>query len=555
MLRSDRWLVVIALFAGVFFFTSINRLWPLVDADVLRGAKDLVPQVHDPLTLQGIDLTHYSVASRLRVDDPALAYIERNCSRERAQDFIRASEPLFFYKLTAKCAGDPDAITILVHPDGHLLAWDRQVEDDAPGASLTATAAQSVARSAARPLDLDLSDWTLTEQSQRDYPHRRDHRCVFEHVLMTAPELRERLEITVAGDRIAKAWHTVVVPAAATRANRATDGLMHSSQTFGFALLTVATVAAAALFLRRLGSAGAATTNGWTLARVRIAPAAWAIAITATLLLIVDLSQQAVLFELWDPLVPRAVAMAKDLITWLMDDLDFILPLFAFIAAGDALDRDTKHGQSADRAGALWALARGDWRDVRVGAASARGFCIGLICGAVLAVGALVAMHLPGTRIELQPRGFFFYPLNTVAPFLTTVCFFTQTALIEECGYRFFMGAWIARITGSTLAGIVIPSLVFGLTHSSYDFLPPADPWWARPLIMACVGSVWAWAFFRYGLLTVLLSHLSCDFFIFTWPRVGSGRLSEIIPAVILVLLPLVPAVVCWRLRARTAAT
>jgi hypothetical protein len=315
----------------------------------------------------------------------------------------------------------------------------------------------------------------------------------------------------------------------------------------------VAAIAAAALFLRRLSGAARAA-PGWELARVRLGPAAWTVAVVALLLLTVDALQQALLFERWDPLGPRLLAMVRELAEWMMDDLSFVLPLFAFLAAGDALDRDRRQGVAADRAGALWALARGAGSDARVAAASGRGFLIGLICGGVLAAGALIAAHFPGTRIELQPRGFFFYPLNTAAPFVTTVCFFSQTSLLEECGYRFFLGAWVARLTGSTLLGILLPSVVFGLTHSTYDFLPPADPWWARPVIMACVGSVWAWAFFRYGLLTVLLSHLSCDFFIFTWPRVGSGRIDEVVPAVALVLLPLAPAAWWCLLRLRGRA-
>jgi hypothetical protein len=55
---------------------------------------------------------------------------------------------------------------------------------------------------------------------------------------------------------------------------------------------------------------------------------------------------------------------------------------------------------------------------------------------------------------------------------------------------------------------------------------------------------VWGWAFFRYDALTVVLSHLSADLFIFNWPRLASGDPGTVALAVATVAVPLLPAAV-----------
>src|SRR5207248_4927778 len=113
--------------------------------------------------------------------------------------------------------------------------------------------------------------------------------------------------------------------------------------------------------------------------------------------------------------------------------------LFALIAAGDALDREAH----AHRGDTLWALGRGRVADSAVGLASARGFAIGLLCGGVLTAAVLAVSALGGGFIALQPRGFFFYALNSTAPSAATLLFFTNIPLLEELGYRYFAGPWL----------------------------------------------------------------------------------------------------------------
>ena len=202
------------------------------------------------------------------------------------------------------------------------------------------------------------------------------------------------------------------------------------------------------------------------------------------------------------------------------------------------LDRESGVGRGAS----LWALGRGRFTDPSVAAASGRGFLVGLVCGGVL-VGSVLALEaVAGARTMLQPRGFFFYALNSASPSLSTLLFFLNVALAEELGYRFFGATWLLSLTRRRWVAVLVPAVLYGLTHTTLDFLPPAEPFWGRPLALTLVGCVWGWAFLRYDALTVVLSHFTADLFIFNWPRLASGRAGPTVAALLVVSVPLLPA-------------
>jgi hypothetical protein len=280
----------------------------------------------------------------------------------------------------------------------------------------------------------------------------------------------------------------------------------------------------------------------------------------------------------WDPLWPRWISDLQTLGTAAGSGAWILLLLFVVIAAGDALDREVDRELAreeaapgsggevgfgataplvARRGAALWALARGRLTEAAVGLASLRGFLVGLVCGGVMAAAVLAVEHFAGGWSPIQPQGFFFYALNSRAPALATLLYFLMVALVEELAYRFFAGTWLLQLTGSRLAAIVLPAILYGTTHTGLPFVPPAEPFWGRALVFTLVGCVWGWAFLRYDALTVVLSHFSADLFIFNWPRLGSGDPILVAKGIATLAVPLVPALL-WlafgRVRGRREA-
>ena len=106
-----------------------------------------------------------------------------------------------------------------------------------------------------------------------------------------------------------------------------------------------------------------------------------------------------------------------------------------------------------------------------------------------------------------------------------------------------FSGTWLLAVTRRRWVAILLPAVVYGLTHTVLDFLPPVSPFWGRAVVMTLVGCVWGWAFFRFDALTVVASHLMSDLFIFTWPRMSSGQPRLVAVALLTAAAPLLLAV------------
>lgn len=545
-LRREAGLLVVAIAAGWLFFSSLGRLWPLVGANLVVPAHDQERTARTFLAGQGFDLRGYVGAGALVVDEAGLDYVENTFGRARTQQWLRTGLPLATYAVMFKRAGRADWFGVSLSGDGKSVAgWSRFVQEDEAAPFVSEAQARRLVRSALRSgLGLDLSEWRAVGVSTRVLPARTDHVFTFERTLSRAPELKERASARVAGNRVVSAGRTVIAPASAARAARAADAPRQALFNVGTLLFAGAVFGAFWVFLDRLRDGS-----------VRLGQAALWSGVVFVLALATNLLQNARLLSAWDPLWPWWIALLQYVVNVSQANLWTFAVLVAVVAAGDALDRQA----SAGRGLSLWLLSQGRIWAPSVGAASLRGFLLGLICGGVMAATVLLLENLGVARTALQPRGFFFYALNSSAPAASTLLYFANIALLEELGYRYFAGTWLLQVTRRPWLAIFLPALVYGLTHTTLTFLPPAEPFWARALVMTLVGCVWGWAFLRYDALTVVLSHFSSDLFIFNWPRLASGDPALVITAVLTIMVPLLPAlawsmhVLLARARRRTA--
>jgi hypothetical protein len=532
-MRRGLLLIVGALLAGALFYLSLGRLWPLAPIDLVVPEQRLERQARSFLIDQGFELEGYDSAEWLRVDSRSLDYIERVFDESQANAWIEAGLPLFEYRVAFKRAGDPLTFRVSLHPQRGVIGWTARIPRDRTGPDLEQSVARELARTRIQSaLGVELAGWHEVSFGSQRLPSRVDHRFVYEREISPQPELRERLSVVVAGDRVATAVRELVVPARAEREARRGSATVVALETVGFVMLAVAAVAAFIVFLRRLADGAV------RLRRAAILPIVVFICFSSASAL-----DSFRLFLTWDPLWPRAVSNIRDLVLGGVNQVWVLLVLLAVVAAGDTIDRSI----GANRGASLWKLTQGRLLDRSVALASGRGFLIGLVCGGVMAALVLLLVAVAGARTSIQPRGFFFYPLNSDAPALTTLLFFFGVSLAEELGYRFFGGTWLLAMTKRRWLAILIPAVVYGLTHTGLEFLPPAEPFWARPLVLTAVGCVWGWAFLRYDALTVVLSHFTADLFIFNWPRLASGQTGPVVVSLLTIAVPLLPALL-WPL-------
>ena len=531
--RYESAVLVAGILGGLLFFGSLDRLWPLVDHDLTVPTAERIGHSREVLEQLGWNVADYTAASRLTVDEAALRWLQRRFGARGTQDWIEAGVPLASYVTTWKRHGDPTVMRTWWNAEQGLIGFSRAVERDQAGARLEEAMARELAQRALVDL-LDLNPAELEERSLSvsEERQRRDFRLRFEREHPSEPVVREVVDVWITGDQVSRAVRWIDVPAEEARLERAGAGPSIALETVGFLAVAIFVGAAFVICLRGLRDG-----------RVSIGRALVWPGVVLVGLLLTHLLDRAHLVRLWDPLIPRWIADFQNLVLLNVATVWILVVLVAVVAAGDALDVG-KRGRT------LWLLARGRWTAPGVGLASARGFVVGLLCGGTLAATTLlVTWATQVDAIPLQPRHFFFYTLNTASPALTSVAFFLGVALGEELGYRYFGGNWLMGWSGRAWVAIWVPALVYGLTHTRLEFLPPSSPWWGRALVLTCVGAVWGWAYLRYDALTVVLSHLTADLFIFNWPLLASPRLDVRAIAVATVAVPLIPALLGWIIR------
>lgn len=534
--RADLCLLAVAAICAVLFFSSVRRLWPLAPVDLHASHTRLERTARTFLNARGVSLRGYEATVEFRTDNTSLDYVERTGGISWARALLRSGFPLISYDVTFRKPGIADTSAVTLTGDNQVVGWRRMTRDDDPGTSLDLDTSRRMARwSLESDLHLVSADWRETSVSVRDGGDRRDFSFAFERRVVPVsapgrewaadvPALRERVILRFAGDTLSYASRFIVLPSRALETAVRRDGSRRGLDLLGMTLLACAGFGAYLVFLLRLRDGTA---------RLR-RPLLW-----SGVVFLCTLGAAFLQPLIWDPLLPRPLSILQTVFSRVQGNLWSIIALMAVIAAADATERKELN---ASRGESLWRLTQGHIFDHTVARASGRGFLVGLICAGMMAGLVLTLEQLGIARIELQPRGFFITALNAASPSLWTLLYFLHIALLEELGYRYFAGSWLLARTRRPWVAIVIPAIIFGLTHTGLPFLPPADPFWARPLVMTLVGCIWGWAFLRYDTLTVIISHLTADLFIFNWPQIASGHPSVIATAVLVVCVPLIPA-------------
>lgn len=536
MKHPDLILLGAAVLGGALFLSARPHLWPETGLDLVVEAKALEARAATHDDAVGLPPGDWKAASRLDLDVQALSWLESTHGLDATRVLLADGAPVYRHVVQFKRPGDPSTVTVQMRPDGALDGWVRTREDDVPGARLDSAAAWNKAHVWLRlHLDQDLAAWILRSHARQDLDARTDHEFLFERRRPDDPDVRERMRVEVSGDDVIQAQREVVVPPSFLREKRSNKAPADFVGTLALALF--ASLGCLALLIKLRG-----LRDGLVGLRVP--------AIGAGLVLVcLGLSRilrPSRIMELWDPMGPQWMAAGRILLGGVVNDLLPAVMVFAFLGASDALDRKAPRHRGI----ALRNFLRLNWQHVDVGHASLRGFLLGLLAGGVLAASTWALSFLPGARIDIQPRGFFFHGINSSWPAVVLAVFFLQIALVEELGYRHFAGNVLLRMHMGRWVAAIVPALVYGGVHANLDFLPPGEPWWARIVPITLVGMLWGFAFVRWDALTVMLSHWTCDLFLFNQPRLSSASAAIWLSALACIAVPLLPAAVNLGLRA-----
>lgn len=529
--RKVSWYIfaAVCIAAGMFFFTGLDRLWPLADTDITADRDFIENESRRFLESRGFDLRGYESACRLTVAGSKLEYLREKLGRGKTQEYIRRGYPLYTYGVLFKKRGETEMFGTTYTPGAEITGWWKTFRREEAGESPCVEEARRRAIEAMeKGLGLTPSEYDEKSASTTEYPERTDYFFSYERVIREDIDLKEYVTAKVTGGVVTRAERNLSIPESAGIKARECRAPCEALETFGFILAGLACVAAFFYFLVLLRDG-----------KIRLLDAAvFPSVVLACFIFKLTMSGPS-LFRNWDPLWPPWISHFRYIAYSMSSYVGILLVLFIFTGAGDALDRL----KGWNRGESLRKLSGGRIIDPSVAAASLNGFLTGLLCGGVIVLSVTALQIFAGAETGIQPRGFFFYPLNSVNPPLTALLFFLGVAFTEELGYRFFGGTWLLSVTSRKWIAAVVPGIVYGLTHTGFNFLPPAEPYWARPLILTLVGIVWGWAFLKFDALTVVLSHYTADLFIFNQPHIARGDFSETFWAVAVTAVPLIPAV------------
>lgn len=519
-LRGDRGLILIALVGACLFFPSLPRLWP--------ARPSAAP--HPPLAARG------DVARAFFADHGAPGAGALTETRTVAYPVLfdrRGIEARWGLRRTAALLDAPRWRIVAPAPQGAERSSPAEVTLTDDGGLWAFVLPRP--RRPQRPVDsvraaeiawtrVPEGVWRLTRLARqtvrraptaaRARPDRLEWIAVFERPFPGGRGALERASVSIEGERVVRLDRYAL----RDFADRSPDPTIPARRLdqAGQALFGAFVLIGLGIFFLRLR-------DGTARLRAPALCAAVVFAATLTASLLVSAGT--------DP-VDRAFSVTRD-------SLWTLVALIAALSAGDALDRR----RGGVRGAALWTLLRGKVFDPEVARACLRGLGVALVCGGVLAVSVRLLVAGADGAVAPQPRGTFFSGMLNARLWPVAVgLYFLHVALLEELGYRFFAGTWLLAATRRAWVAVAVPALVYGLTHTPVDFLPPEEPFWGRPVAMTLVGAVWGVAFLRYGALCVVVSHWLADLFLILWPKLSGGNPGEVAAALCVLALPLTPA-------------
>jgi membrane protease YdiL (CAAX protease family) len=517
-------IILLSFLAGAFFFYNLPNLWPIAPITVYPGvhaeqeASEFIHKLKPEL-----DFTDWKNEKLFVRNENALNLSIRHHGHAQTEKWISHGIHFMSHRFQFKKANNPQYFQIWWHDTG-VLGFEEKWEDDTPAKSVSSPHNEVISQVSQLGLQLIDSSWIRSKESSSQKENRTDYNIVYEKRI--SPWFKQTLSLKLCGDQLCMYRPGIEVSAQAKRELRKREAPRQLFFYLGLLGILIGGLCALIVLFRNNK-------------RVSFSALAKTLVVVALGLFAVEFLQTGRMFYRWDPLWSWGIHLFKDTISNLLWNAPMLLFVFVFAAA--AMKMGGKKGRSLQRA------LKGHFFHPEVGRASGWGFLVGLLCGGVLAFTVLFFKQFGA--VPMQPQGFFSYAVNSASPAWSTLFFFLNIAFLEEFGYRWFGTLFVAQtFSGNSKLKILlvylIPSLIFGFMHTTMEFLPPFDPFWARALMMTLVGMVWTWAFRRFDVLTVVLSHWVCDLFIFNWPRLASGEPALQLSAILTIIVPVIPWII-----------
>jgi hypothetical protein len=184
------------------------------------------------------------------------------------------------------------------------------------------------------------------------------------------------------------------------------------------------------------------------------------------------------------------------------------------------------------------------WREPSFGRETLIGMCRGyLLACLMLGIQSLlffVAEQRFGMWAARDPSGSLY---NLLQPALFPLMAWSA-AISEEAIYRFFGIALFKQTVRNTLLAVLIPSVIWALSHTQY----PIYPVYTRLVEVTILGIVFGYAFLKYGFIAALFAHAIMDSMLMSFSLMDMGGAGNIALGCLYIALPALIGLLLWQL-------
>ncbi len=494
-LRADdfRFIFMCLIAAGMALIFSIkyfHAAFPEASLNIDVRREESRPIAEQFLSARGYTVNGYRHSAVFDYDEQAKVFLEKEMGLERAQRVLGSTIKLWRWSHRWFRPLQKEEFRVDVTPQGEIVGFQHLVREEAPGASLTARAAQDVAETfLVEVMHKDLTTLEFIQAHTQQRPHRTDHIFTWRERSFDVRGASYRFEVTVQGDEIGGYREYLKVPEQWTRRYRKLRSL---NQTTGM----VDTMVMLALFVGLLVI---------LVQRIRREDIRWKVAFTFGVLT-TGLNFLASLNEL--PIrefyYPTTESYPGFLIGIVLDSLLSALGwgalIFIITAAAESLYRQRYPDKLA-----LSHILR--WRGLRTKRAF-RSLVLGLTLAPCF-IAYQTLFYLLANKFGAWAPAEVPYDdlLNTRLPWAFVLLAGFLPAVSEEFFFRMFSIPFLEKLLKNGWLALGLAGFIWGFGHAGY----PNQPFYIRGVEVGLAGILVGLVMVRLDILAVLIWHYTVD--------------------------------------------
>ncbi len=488
------WILAGLLGAGVarkYFFQAFPEA--SVEFKVPRGAA--LEQARRFASAQGAQLNGYQSSIIFQVDDTAKTYLEREVGLNQANQMMTNEVRIWYWQTRFFRPLQKEEFDVRVDPAGDIAGYTHELEEIAPGARLERAAAQTAAETFLRDtLRADLSRYDFREEEANftERPNRRDWSFSWERRGFRAKDAPYRINVTLAGDRVAGYSEYLKVPEAWERGYER----LRSSNNFieSIALISYAFFLGGCLYvILSLGRSGLLEWRGGLALG----------AFLTALYFIMTMNQWPLDRAGYDTNTPYSSFFLSQLGQAALLSIVSALLVVLAVVPGEPLYRLLRPGNL--RLGVGFRLA--GLRTKEFFTANVIGICL-----AAAHIGYITVFYIVSGKLGAwAPRDLNYTDVvSTWLPWVYPLAIGIYAATSEEFLFRLFAIPYLLRMTKSRFLAVVLPAFAWGFLHSNY----PQEPAYIRGIEVGLIGIVAGLVMLRWGIWATLTWHYTVDAFL-----------------------------------------